>query len=111
MIKKGELCRWCRGPLGDHRPSGICLSCCDARDERNRQISAGLIPYVPPDQRPGHRLYHTPDQKAVFKARGAKIKATKAARNHLEMAQGATQTAEEGKCEGETGTKPNGWDS
>jgi len=57
MSKKGSPCRWCRKPLVELRRTGICQDCTDKRDERNRQITAGEIPYVPPDQRPGHRFF------------------------------------------------------
>ena len=39
------------------RICGICLDCCNARDERDKRIDAGLEVYVPPDKRPGHRFY------------------------------------------------------
>ena len=51
-----RACRWRCGRLTD-RICGICLQCCNERDERDRQIDAGAIAYVPPDQRPGHRFY------------------------------------------------------
>jgi len=54
-------CRWNCGRRTDRR-CGICLECCNERDERNRRIDAGLESYVPPQDRPGHRFY---DRKRV----------------------------------------------
>lgn len=51
-----KLCRWKCGNKTERR-CGICLACCNRRDETNRQIDAGLIAYVPPQDRPGHRFF------------------------------------------------------
>lgn len=53
---KLKLCAWKCGRKTDRR-CGICLECCNARDEMNKRIDAGLEAYVPPDKRPGHRFY------------------------------------------------------
>src|SRR6516225_6792388 len=60
-----RACRWRCGRLTD-RICGICLQCCNERDERDRQIDAGAIAYVPPDQRPGHRFYKADKPKRVL---------------------------------------------
>ena len=43
----------------------ICLECCNARDEMNKRIDAGLEAYVPPDKRPRHRFYKPEGVKQV----------------------------------------------
>ena len=53
--KAVKKCRWCG--VETKRHCGICLNCADARDEYNKRIDAGKAVYVPPEQRPGHRLY------------------------------------------------------
>ena len=78
---KQRLCRWkCRRKT--NRRDGICLECCNERDERNRRIDAGLEAYIPPEKRPGHRFYkrktakaeRTANQQAALtKARTARI--------------------------------------
>ena len=75
--KQPKRCRWCNRETSRH--CGICLACCDKRDEKNRQISAGLIPYVPPELRPGHRLFADPAKRAARIVAAAKGKATKLA--------------------------------
>ena len=54
-MKSLKRCRWKCGRMTD-RICGICLDCCNARDERDRQIDSDLASYIPPEQRPGHRL-------------------------------------------------------
>jgi len=51
-----KFCRWkCGGPTANR--TGICNNCWKASVDRHRQIDAGVIAYVPPQDRPGHRLY------------------------------------------------------
>ena len=57
-----RACRWQCGRLTD-RICGICLQCCNGRDEKDRQIDAGAAAYMPPDKRPGHRFYKGPSGK------------------------------------------------
>lgn len=73
---KARLCRWKCGRKTERR-CGICVQCCDARDERNRRIDAGTAPYVPPTERPGHRLYerkqlNSGQKDALVKARAVR---------------------------------------
>ena len=49
------------------------------RDERNRQLDADWTKYVPPDLRPGHRLFVDPAKKAARRAQGLKANATRRA--------------------------------
>jgi hypothetical protein len=51
-MSKPRLCRWNCSRKTDRR-CGICIYCCDERDQ---QFASGA-PYVPPSERPGHRLY------------------------------------------------------
>src|SRR5262245_24188046 len=60
-----RLCHWRCGRRTD-RICGICLECCKERDERDRQIDAGAVAYVPPDKRPGHRFYKADKPKRVI---------------------------------------------
>ena len=60
------------------RICGICLDCCNARDERDKRIDAGLEAYVPPDKRPGHRFYKGDKGKLSEAKRAALTKATAA---------------------------------
>jgi hypothetical protein len=53
---KPRLCRWNCGRKTERR-CGVCIQCCDARDDKNRQIDAGKMPYIPPNERPWHRFY------------------------------------------------------
>ncbi|TMA97495.1 MAG: hypothetical protein E6J74_05000 [Deltaproteobacteria bacterium] len=71
-----KLFRWKCGRKTDRR-CGICLHCCDERDERNRRIDAGVKAYVPPQDRPGHRLYKGNRQSSESKKAALK-KATAA---------------------------------
>jgi hypothetical protein len=71
---KPKSCRWSCARKTDRR-CGICLTCCDARDERHRDIDAGKLAYVPPDKRLGHRLYK--GDKALSESKKAAL--TKAA--------------------------------
>ena len=75
--KSPKRCRWCSRETARH--CGICLACCDKRDERNRQLDVDWTKYVPPDLRPGHRLFVDPVKKAARRAAGLKAKATRAA--------------------------------
>jgi hypothetical protein len=77
-MSRDRLCRWQCGRRTDRR-CGICLQCCNERDERNRRIDAGLEAYVSPQDRSGHRFSErkqgkrTDDQlKALRAARAAK---------------------------------------
>jgi hypothetical protein len=73
-MPKPRLCRWNCGRKTDRR-CGVCLFCCDKRD---RQFASG-VPYVPPSERPRHRLYKGNKQRseaqrlAVQKLNAAKI--------------------------------------
>ena len=74
-----RACSWHCGRLTD-RICGICLQCCNERDETNRQIDAGAAVYVPPEKRPGHRFYNRcqltdGQKKALSRARRAKSSA------------------------------------
>ncbi len=68
---KARNCRWNCGRKTERR-CGICIFCCDARDERDRLIDAGKLAYIPPSERPGHRFYErkqlirSPAQKAAI---------------------------------------------
>jgi hypothetical protein len=42
------------------------LQCCNERDEKDRQIDAGAVAYVPPDKRPGHRFYKADKPKRML---------------------------------------------
>jgi len=69
---KKRLCRWNCGRMTD-RICRICLECCN---ERDRQIAAGE-PYIPPDERLGHRFYerkqlNPAQQGALAKARAVR---------------------------------------
>ena len=75
---KERRCRWKCGQMTDRR-CGICLLCCNARDERNRRIDAGLESYVPPQDRPGHRLYLDSAKREARRERGQKARATRMA--------------------------------
>ncbi len=75
-----RLCRWRCGRKTNRR-CGICLTCCQKRDETDRRIDAGTARYIPPTERPGHRFYVSPERKAARLARGAK--ATRTANVHL----------------------------
>lgn len=58
--KKPKICRWCHKPQATNRVS-ICSPCLVARDEKNKRIDReGIKSYVPPQERPGHRLYEGP---------------------------------------------------
>ena len=79
---KQKPCIWNCGRLTD-RHCRICLDCCNARDEVNKRIDAGLEAYVPPDKRPGHRFYKpegrgkralTEKQRAAMASRKAKLR-------------------------------------
>jgi hypothetical protein len=78
-----KRCRWCNRETTRH--CGVCLLCCDKRDERNRQLDADWTKYIPPDLRPGHRLFVDPAKKAAYRARGLKAKATRAANKDLNL--------------------------
>ena len=60
-------CRWSCGRK-TNRVCGICLDCCNARDDRDKRISAGEVPYVPPTERPGHRFYKRKQLSAAQQA-------------------------------------------
>lgn len=63
MKKAPKKCRWCKA-FTDRR-CGICLPCCDARDEYDRKIDAGLAPYIPPEEIPGHRFYKRKHERSI----------------------------------------------
>lgn len=67
---KTKRCRWCKEP--NTRRCGVCLVCCNQRDEKNRQIDAGTALYVPPTERIGHRFY---ERKQVPRSEAQKIAA------------------------------------
>ena len=70
-----------------HLICGICLECCNERDERDRQIDAGAIAYVPPDQRPGHRFYKGPSGKRqMTEARKQSLAQARAAKSLKQIA-------------------------
>jgi hypothetical protein len=69
-MSKERLCRWNCGRKTNRR-CGICLQCCDKRDERNRRIDAGLQAYVPPEKRPGHRFYKGEKRERTEKQKAA----------------------------------------
>ena len=73
---KLKLCAWKCGRKTDRR-CGVCLECCNARDEMNKRIDAGLEAYVPPDKRPGNRFYKgeisTSMRAALTKATSARM--------------------------------------
>ena len=77
-----RLCRW-KCTRRTNRRCGICLQCCDERDEHNKRIDAGTAKYIPPTERPGHRFYVSSERKAARLVRGAKAKATRTANIHL----------------------------
>ena len=76
-MSNGKLCLWHCGNPTDRR-CGICLNCCDARNERNRQIDAGLIAYTPPSKRPEHRFFEDVAKKARTRTDKQKEAMTKA---------------------------------
>jgi len=94
---KLKLCAWKCGRKTDRR-CGICLECCNQRDEINKRIDAGLETYVPPDKRAGHRFY---------KPQGAKPRTDmqRAALTHARMAKSLKQTPNQGAggsfCQGD----------
>ena len=64
-MSKPKPCAWKCGRLTERR-CRICLECCNARDELDKRIDAGLAKYIPPDQRPGHRFYKGDGPKRVM---------------------------------------------
>lgn len=89
---KPKPCRWRCGRTTDRR-CGICLACCDARDERNKRIDQELEPYVPPQDRPGHRLYERKQGERTDKQRASitKLNQSKPTILAKERPSGATQ--------------------
>ena len=88
-------CRWKCGRRTDRR-CGICLDCCDARDQRNKRIDAELEAYVPPSKRPEHRLYEGKPKRPVTdkqRAAIAKARAVKSGVSTVQNAQGEPQPA------------------
>jgi hypothetical protein len=81
-----KLCRWKCGRKTDRR-CGICLHCCDERDERDRRIDAGVEPYVPPQDRLGHRFYERKVLSESKKAALTKARAIKQAKFSDQMPQ------------------------
>jgi hypothetical protein len=78
-------CQWKCGRLTD-RICGICLQCCNGRDDLNRQIDAGVVAYVPPDQRPGHRFYKADKpKKAMTEAQRQSLAQARAAKSLKQM--------------------------
>ncbi len=55
-MSRDKPCRWKCGRTTDRR-CGICLECCNERDERNKRIDAGIEAYTLPEDRPNHRFY------------------------------------------------------
>ena len=77
------------------RRCGICLECCNARDEMNKRIDAGLEAYIPPDKRPGHRFYK--GERKLSEAKRAVLMKATAAR----MAEIDDQMRQDGAKKGE----------
>ena len=63
-----RLCRW-KCTRKTSRRCGICLQCCDERDEHNKRLDAGTTKHIPPTERPGHRFYVSPERKAARSTR------------------------------------------
>lgn len=84
---KERLCSWkCGRKTARH--CGTCIHCCNARDERNRRIDAGLEAYVPPQDRPGHRLYERKNKERVpTEAQTAALTRARAAKSLKQMPQ------------------------
>ena len=89
-MSKLKSCRWNCGRKTDRR-CGICIYCCDERDELNRQIDAGTAAYIPPDKRPGHRFYERKQISEERKAGLTKARASKHGKFSGQMAPGGTQ--------------------
>ena len=81
-----KLCRWNCGRKTD-RICGICLQCCNERDEKNKRIDVGLEAYVPPDKRPGHRFH---ERKRVKRTDGQlkTLSSARTAKSLKQMPQG-----------------------
>lgn len=75
---KKQLCIWNCGRMTERR-CGICIFCIDERDERDRQIDAGKVAYIPPTERPGHRFYERKQLSEAQKAAIVKANAAKKA--------------------------------
>lgn len=85
-MKRLRLCHWHCGRK-TNRSCGICLECCNARDERNRWIDADKLAYVSPDKRQGHRFYK--GDKVLSESKKAaltKANAARMAKFHDQMA-------------------------
>lgn len=80
-MAKLKLCRWNCGRLTDRR-CGICLTCCNERDERNRQIDARVIKYVPA------RILYAKPKKAISERQRQSLNTTRAAKFVVQMPQG-----------------------
>lgn len=86
-MAKQRACSWKCGRT-TNRICGICLNCCNERDERNRRIDAGLEAYVPPQDRPGHRFYERKNkERVVTDAQKAALATARAAKSLKQMPQ------------------------
>jgi hypothetical protein len=81
-MSRDRLCRWQCGRRTDRR-CGICLQCCQERDQRDRRIDAGLEAYVPPTKRPGHPFH----ERKQLKRTNSQLKALSTARTGKSLKQ------------------------
>jgi len=95
-----RACRWHCGRLTD-RVCGICLQCCNERDEKDGQIDAGMLAYLLADQRPGHRFYKGPNVKRqMTEAQKQSLAQARAAKSLKQIAGAPPNSTSEGQSLG-----------
>ena len=75
---KKRPCLWC--DQRTDRLCGICLDCCRRRDAYDKAIDEGKSRYIPPTERPNHRLFGHKELSEAKKAALDKATASKTAR-------------------------------